>query len=321
MYESEVDAAKAHDRAARFHFAENAVCNFDSEREADRQALLHKERLLLQQQQLADDNTLHHPQLHGGNFSVGREEFDDLEEYHRGLDEASSEEGEGADEGEESFEPCTPRTSRSFSTSSSASTGSLSDDYPSQGELSTPPVQQQFEVNRHRPVAAAAVMTAATNCGGTVGACLQSESTVPPVAGNLCGPGAIGSGTGRDAAVGSGSGGGEGDFSPVSTLFQDLEPTPLEGMGFPYAEDLLGYEMQSFYSCQDDERSAVGQLESLVQPSYLSGRPADLGEGFGDLGQLGRQGSSSSMSSGSFSSDDNLFPCTLPPLLGMCADP
>ncbi|CAN0277509.1 unnamed protein product, partial [Ectocarpus sp. 12 AP-2014] len=59
---------------------------FDSEHEADRQAVIHKQRQLLQQQQLAEDPAAaaaaahhhhHHAQLHGGSFSVGREEFDD----------------------------------------------------------------------------------------------------------------------------------------------------------------------------------------------------------------------------------------------------
>lgn len=322
-----MDAAKAHDRAARFHFAENAVCNFESEHEADRQALLQQERLLLQQQQLVDESTHHNTQLHGGNFSVGREEFDDLEEYHRSLDEASSEEGEAGEEGDESYDSCTPRTSRSFSTSSSASTGSLSDDYPAQGETRATLAQQQFDPACSRPVAVATVIPPSTGGGSTVGSSLSCDSTVP-VANNRNSPGragAAGDAVGRGFVAGSVAGDSDGDFSPVSSLLQDLEPTPLEGMGFPYAEDLLGYEMQSFYSCQEDDRSAVDQLEALMP--FGSGR--QIGGGlmdapdavFADLGQIGRQSSTSSMSCSSFSCDDNYVPCALPPLMGMCADP
>lgn len=36
MYESELEAAKAHDRAARFHFPDKSMTNFDTEEEADR---------------------------------------------------------------------------------------------------------------------------------------------------------------------------------------------------------------------------------------------------------------------------------------------
>lgn len=36
MYESELEAAKAHDRAARFHFPDKSMTNFNTEAEADR---------------------------------------------------------------------------------------------------------------------------------------------------------------------------------------------------------------------------------------------------------------------------------------------
>lgn len=36
VYESELEAAKAHDRAARFHFPDKAMTNFNSEEDADR---------------------------------------------------------------------------------------------------------------------------------------------------------------------------------------------------------------------------------------------------------------------------------------------
>ncbi|CAM9403543.1 unnamed protein product [Choristocarpus tenellus] len=55
VYESEVDAAKAHDRAARFHFAENAVCNFENEDEADKELMLQKELESNKQEQGQED--------------------------------------------------------------------------------------------------------------------------------------------------------------------------------------------------------------------------------------------------------------------------
>lgn len=336
-----MDAAKAHDRAARFHFAENAVCNFDSEHEADRQALIHKERVLLQQQQLADDR-VRNAQLHGGGFSVGREEFDDLEEYHRGLDEASSSEeggegegegdgdGEGVEDGEESYpsDSCVTRTSRSFSTSSLTSTGSMSDDYAAREEATTVEYESSYDgrgvaVPQAAAVAAAGVVGGryAGGDGGVVGAGLHCDGSVPMVGG----------GGGRIRGNSAGGESSDSDFTSMSALLQDLEPTPLEGMGFPYAENLLGYEMQSWYSGHGEgSPSFAGPMESLsrtsldghvgsMDPTAAAG--ASVGWGFAELRQSGRQDSSSSMSSSCFSCDDDYVPCALPPLMGMCADP
>lgn len=279
-----------------------------------------------------DDRPSEHAQLHAGEFAVGREEFDDLEEYHRGLDEASSEEGEAVEEEDESsYESCTPRSSRSFSTSSSASIGSMSDDYQSREDPGAPPVQQQYEQGFGRVAAATPSTTAgmarAAGCGTTMGASLQCDLNLPVVGGARM-PGVIevvGNGVGYSDAAGTTSGDSDSDFTPVSTLLQDLEPTPLEGMDFPFAEDLLGYEMRTWYNGQD-ERSAAYQLDPLTHPSFVGVRHSDRGLvdssgwGFADLGHSGRQSSTSSMSSGSLSCDDDFMPSALPPLLGMSAD-
>ncbi|CAM9403110.1 unnamed protein product [Ectocarpus sp. 12 AP-2014] len=324
VYESEVDAAKAHDRAARFHFADSAVCNFDSEHEADRQAVIHKQRQLLQQQQLAEDPAAaaaahhhhHHAQLHGGSFSVGREEFDDLEEYHRGMDEAttcSSEEDDGegldndeslhgddidddiedsvhgeeeedhrsgrgrldgddddelpaaecdmSDEGGDRYEEDgviggggTSGRSMSCSYSSAMSTGSMSDGGAGAGagaggwghrgghsrsrscEVTTVADGTAFA----QAAAAAAAAVAVSHSGGAgngINTDLHAQQLEQ-----------------QRGRCSSGESDCSSDFVTPSLLREEsMSSTTQEGMGFPVAEDLLGYEMQSWYCCQDDE--------------------------------------------------------------------
>lgn len=367
VYESEVDAAKAHDRAARFHFAENAVCNFNNEHEADRQAVLHKQHQLVQQHQVAEERA-HQIALHGGGFVAGREEFDDLEEYHRGLEmegASCSEEGDGegdgdadgdADgdgdaEGEEemsAFEET--RSSRSFSTSSatSLSTGSLmsAEDAANanrNGNENTPQEQHaepmgggsgggyaqhgvyqqtQSYYNGH-PVSGGVAAAAAVGGAGTMGAGLHYDGSVNVNQQHHRG---ISSGSAGDS---------DSDFTPVSAFLQDAEPTPLEGMGFPYAEDLLGYEMPSRYNWQDNDFSpttgggacgftgtpVMGQQHQLAAEQRRMGGVA---WGFAEFGHPIRQSSSSSMASsasGFSTSDEDYVPSALPPLMGMCADP
>eukprot|EP00752_Nemacystus_decipiens_P001914 g1843.t1 len=365
VYESEVDAAKAHDRAARFHFAESAVCNFDSEHEADRQAEIHKQRQLVQQQQLAEDRA-HHAQLHGGSFSVGREEFDDLEEYHRGMDEATcssedGEEGEGMDgdgEGEGELlhddeqdddgemsedgvdgdgdagydeEDGLGRTSRSMSSSysSTMSTGSMSDgDGAAAGGG-----QRGGGHNRSRSAGSG------PRCEVTKAAAAAAAAAFAAAAGDK------GSGDMQVQQRGrcsSGESDCSSDFVPSSLMREVSQSSTQEGMGFPVAEDLLGYEMQSWYRCQDDEdRSPATSGESQFEPSHLQqqqpfmGRQqqseelwgtavgANLGWGFGDFAQTysdgGSRASSGSMTSSSLSCDDEYLPSALPPLMGMSA--
>lgn len=399
VYESEVDAAKAHDRAARFHFAENAVCNFDNEHEADRQALLHKQRQLVEQHQVAEERA-HQIALHGGGFVAGREEFDDLEEYHRGLEmegASCSEEGEGegegggdADgEGEEETEEDMPtfgetRSSRSLSTSSatSLSSGSMmsaDDAAPAGGsgvnaaEQEARPHQQQ---HRHQQEQRSAALSSSWGGGGGVvgngnnqhnmsyqlaeqyhsgvmatavaAAAAAGPTNSAPSSGRV----SIGAGLHYDGSVNlHGQGGGasqhhhhrgmstgsagdsDSDFTPVSAFFQDLEPTPLEGMGFPYAENLLGYEMQSWYNCHDNDLSPTNggglsefvDSEPLITPQQQPQRGGmGVGWGFSDFGQPTRQGSNSSVTSavsGFSTSDEDYVPSALPPLMGMCADP
>lgn len=350
VYESEVDAAKAHDRAARFHFAENAVCNFDSEHEADRQAVIHKQRQLLEQQQLAENRA--NAQLHGGSFSVGREEFDDLDEYHRGMDEACDseeddheadaeaereEDGDGEGSGEDcgdGYEEVCSRSSRSMSSScsSSMSSGSMSDDcgsahHPADSSGSASAVST-FEPAFYSRSPGTTAASAGTGRGGGVGNGNQLHS--------------------RDRGCYS-SGDSDGDYATAagvataSPLIPDAEqPSAQEGMGFPYAEDLLGYEMQSWYYCQDDDRSPASSggaaYESqLQQQQPFMGRQqqseelwgsavgANLGWGFGDFAQAysdgGSRASSGSMSSGSLSCDDDYVPSALPPLMGISGEP
>lgn len=379
VYESEVDAAKAHDRAARFHFAESAVCNFDNEHEADRQAAIHKERQLVQQQQLAEDRA-HHAQLHGGSFSVGREEFDDLEEYHRGMDEAtcSSEDGEGMDEplhgdehddeeeedqdgrehdnlegdmseegddGSEEEEDGPGRLSRSmsYSYSSAMSTGSMSDgDGGSGGHSSSGHHRSRSAGNSpHCEVTAPAAAVAA--------AAAAFAPAVVPLTAAVAGGSGAGSGN-SDLQVQQQQRGrcssGESDCSsdfvrPSALMREESQSSSQEGMGFPVAEDLLGYEMQSWYCCQDDEERSpaspgAAPFESqLKQQQPFMGRQqqseelwgsavgANLGWGFGDFAQTysdgGSRASSGSMSSSNLSCDDEYVPSALPPLMGMSA--
>lgn len=378
VYESEVDAAKAHDRAARFHFAESAVCNFDSEHEADRQAEIHKQRQLVQQQQLAEDRA-HHAELHGGSFSVGREEFDDLEEYHRGMDEAtcSSEDGDGMgmdgegceplhdneqdDDGEMSEEGVDVdgdggggyeedglgRTSRSMSSYSSAmSTGSMSDGDsgagaggPNRGgghsrsrsagggSSNSNSSSPRCEVTKAAAAAAAAAFAAAV---------------APTPAAAAGGNGSADMQVQQRSRCSSGESDCSSDFVPSSLMREVSQSSTQEGMGFPVAEDLLGYEMQSWYRCQDDDdrtpaSSGESQFESsqLQQQQPFMGRQqqseelwgtavgANLGWGFGDFAQTysdgGSRSSSGSMTSSNLSCDDDYLPSALPPLMGMSA--
>ncbi|CAM9283982.1 unnamed protein product [Pylaiella littoralis] len=382
VYESEVDAAKAHDRAARFHFAESAVCNFDNEHEADRQAEIHKQRQLVQQQQLAEDRA-HHAQLHGGSFSVGREEFDDLEEYHRGMDEAtcSSEDGEGMDEalhGEDEEEEEVEeeeddgreydleggdtsgegrdadgyeddgigRSNRSMSNSysSAMSTGSMSDEDGGGGHGSGSGGHHRSRSAGNSPrcevtLAAAAVATAAINLPAAV-----------PFTAAVAEGGEDGTSGNSDFQIqqqrsrcSSGESDCSSDFVTSSALMREVSQSSStqEGMGFPVAEDLLGYEMQSWYCCQDDEdrspaSSGAAPFDSqLKQQQPFMGRQqqseelwgsavgANLGWGFGDFAHAysdtGGRASSGSMTSSSLSYDDDYVPSALPPLMGMSA--
>lgn len=361
-----MDAAKAHDRAARFHFAESAVCNFDSEHEADRQAEIHKQRQLVQQQQLAEDRA-HHAQLHGGSFSVGREEFDDLEEYHRGMDEAtcSSEDGEEGmdgegeplhdderdDDGEMSEEGVDVdgdggydeedglgRTSRSVSYSSAMSTGSMSD-----GDSGRAGGHRGSGHSRSRS-AGSSPRCEVTKAAAAAAAAAFAAAVAPS-------PAAVAAGGGngsRDMQVqqrgrcSSGESDCSSGFVPSSLMREVSQSSTQEGMGFPVAEDLLGYEMQSWYRCQDDEdRSPATSGESQFEPSQLQqqqpfmGRQqqseelwgtavgANLGWGFGDFAQTysdgGSRASSGSMTSSNLSCDDEYLPSALPPLMGMSA--
>lgn len=333
MYESEVDAAKAHDRAARFHFAENAVCNFENEQEADRQAALHKQRQLIEQQQLVEEHP--HAHLHGGSFSVGREEFDDLEEYHRGLEEAcSSEEDQcGADgDVEESGdgygydEDCT-RSSRSMS-SSSISTGSVLDEF-NQTAAAASRNGQEVAVTASRAVAGAG----AVNCAPVS---VPSAVVIPM-------PIAVGGGGEANVpqrarfSSGMSSCESDNDFAGV-TASALLEPPASEGMGFPYAEDLLGYEMQSWFCCKDEDdqsmlinqqpfgagvHSKQQQQQSHHQASSAGGIGPHLGWGFGGIPPSlldGYSRSSSGSMSSSLSCDDDYVTGALPPLMGMTAE-
>ncbi|CBN77225.1 hypothetical protein Esi_0038_0121 [Ectocarpus siliculosus] len=362
VYESEVDAAKAHDRAARFHFADSAVCNFDSEHEADRQAVIHKQRQLLQQQQLAEDPAAaaaahhhhhHHAQLHGGSFSVGREEFDDLEEYHRGMDEAttcSSEEDDGegldndeslhgddidddiedsvhggeeedhrrgrldgdddddelpaaegdmSDEGGDRYEEDgviggggTSGRSMSCSYSSAMSTGSMSD-----GGGGGRGHRGGHSRSRSCEVTTVADGSAFAQAAAAAAAAVSHR-------------GGAGNGNNNDlhaqqleqqrGRCSSGESDCSSDFVTPSLLREEsMSSTTQEGMGFPVAEDLLGYEMQSWYCCQDDEERS---------PSTSGGTYSDGGS----------RASSGSMSS-SLSCDDEYVSSALPPLMGMSA--
>ena len=364
-----MDAAKAHDRAARFHFAENAVCNFDSEHEADRQAVIHKQQQLLEQQQLAEDRA--HAQLHGGSFSVGREEFDDLDEYHRGMDEACSSEedereadaeaereGDGEGDGEDcgdGYEEVCSRSSRSMSSSCSSSTGSMSDDcgmasgahhhhHHNQAEPSgsaTAAVASAFEPAYYSRVqagtAAAAAAAASVGAGRGGGCCVGvgNDNQLDSRERGCCSGGESDS----DYAAAAG-------VATASPLIPDAEqPSAQEGMGFPYAEDLLGYEMQSWYCCQDDDdRSPASsggapyesQLQQQQQQPFMgrqqqteelwgSAVGANLGWGFGDFPEAysdgGSRASSGSMSSGSLSCDDEYGVSAFPPLLGISGEP
>eukprot|EP00903_Cladosiphon_okamuranus_P005483 g5467.t1 len=367
VYESEVDAAKAHDRAARFHFADSAVCNFDSEHEADRQAEIHKQRQLVQQQQLAEDRA-HHAQLHGGCFSVGREEFDDLEEYHRGMDEAtcSSEDGEEGmdgegeplhdeeqDDGEMSEEGVDVdgdgdggydkddglgRTGRSMSSSysSAMSTGSMSDGDSGNGHRG----------GHNRSRSAGSIPRCEVTKAAAAAAAAAFATVVAPPSAVGAGSAVAGNGSG-DAQVqqrgrcSSGESECSSDFVQSSLMREVSQSSTHEGMGFPVAEDLLGYEMQSWYRCQDDEdrspaTSGESQFESqLQQQQPFMGRQqqseelwgtavgANLGWGFGDFAQTysdgGSRASSGSMTSSNLSCDDEYLPSALPPLMGMSA--
>lgn len=379
VYESEVDAAKAHDRAARFHFAESAVCNFDSEHEADCQAEIHKQRQLVQQQQLAEDRA-HHAQLHGGSFSVGREEFDDLEEYHRGMDEAtcSSEDGEGMgmdeplhgeddeerdggenglDDGEMSEEGVDGdgdgfeeddgllggggRTGRSVSSYSSVmSTGSMSDGDSGGGGGH----RGGHNCSRSAGSSPRCEVTAAAAAAAAAFATVVAPPSVAIAGG---GGGVAGNNESGDMQVqqrgrcSSGESDCSSDFVRSSLMREVSQSSTQEGMGFPVAEDLLGYEMQSWYRCQDDDdRSPAASGEShfesqLQQQQPFMGRQqqseelwgtavgANLGWGFGDFAQTysdgGSRASSGSMTSSNLSCDDEYLPSALPPLMGMSA--
>lgn len=385
MYESEVDAAKAHDRAARFHFAESAVCNFDNEHEADRQAEIHKQRQLVQQQQLAEDRA-HHAQLHGGSFSVGREEFDDLEEYHRGMDEAtcSSEDGEGMDEalhaedeheeqqqqddgredddpeggdmseeggdadGYEEEDDGIGRSSRSMSSSysSAMSTGSMSDGDGGSGEYNG---SNGVGHHRSRSVGNIPRCEATSSATAFAAATFNVPAAVPFTAGIAAGGGTVSEINGdlqmqqQRGRCSSGESDCSSDFVTSSALLREVShsSSTQEGMGFPVAEDLLGYEMQSWYCCQDDEdrspaSSGAAPFESqLKQQQPFMGRQqqseelwgsavgANLGWGFGDFAQTysdgGSRVSSGSMTSSNLSCDDDYVPSALPPLMGMSA--
>lgn len=409
VYESEVDAAKAHDRAARFHFADSAVCNFDSEHEADRQAVIHKQRQLLQQQQLAEDPAAaaavaahhHHAQLHGGSFSVGREEFDDLEEYHRGMDEAttcSSEEDDGegldndeslhgddlddeiddsvhggeedhhrrrggldgddgelpaaecdmSDEGGDRYEEdgvigggATSGRPMSCSYSSAMSTGSMSDGGGGgRGHRAGHSRSRSCEVtavaadgSAFAQAAAAAAAAAAVSHRGGAGNGNNNDMHLQQL-------------QQQRGRCSSGESDCSSDFVTPSLLREEsMSSSTQEGMGFPVAEDLLGYEMQSWYCCQDDEERSPSTSggasfgSQLQQQQPFMGRQqqqqqhqseelwgtavgANLGWGFGDFAQTysdgGSRASSGSMSS-SLSCDDEYVPSALPPLMGMSA--
>lgn len=397
MYESEVDAAKAHDRAARFHFADSAVCNFDSEHEADRQAAIHKQRQFVQQQQLAEDRALHAQQLHAGSFSVGREEFDDLEEYHRGMDEAatsSSEDGgmmgdeEEEDEGLEGEEPLSHdcdeggreeedpldhqhhreecdmseeggddgdedgRAAASSQLASNAmATGSMSD-----GDNGAPAAQGHraglglgLGHNRSRSAgnnkSFRGELTAAARAAAA--AAFASATSVVPTAIGITANGVSDQRHQQQRGrCSSGESDCSSDFVTPSSLLREesIASSTQEGMGFPVAEDLLGYEMQSWYCCQDDEErspasSCSGSFGSsqLQQQQPFMGRQqqqqqqqseelwgtavgANLGWGFGDFAQTysdgGSRTSSGSMSS-SLSGDEEYVPSALPPLMGI----
>lgn len=320
--------------------------------------MLHKQRQLLEQEQLVDDRA--HAQLHGGGFSVGREEFDDLDEYHRGLDEAgggSSEDDDGdVDDCADGYDVLCSRSSRSRSSSSSSmSTGSMSDDYNSQ--------QQQQQPRREQAAAGtdggAGDGYEAALYARTQQPQQQEQPQAPPEAasGGVVGGGVAGvqykhqPSRGRCSSSGMSSCESDSDYAPgvtTTALLRDMEPSPLEGMGFPYADDLLGYEMQSWYCCQDDDdagnpaaASSATQVHQQQQQPYVGARcasssnseeswgvgttasavGANLGWGFGDFAPIygGTRGSSGSMSS-SLSCDDEYVPSALPPLMGMCAD-
>lgn len=334
MYESEVDAAKAHDRAARFHFAENAVCNFESEQEADRQAALHKQRQLIEQQQLVEEHP--HAHLHGGSFSVGREEFDDLEEYHRGLEEpCSSEEDQcGADgDVEESGdgygydEDCT-RSSRSMS-SSSISTGSVSDEF-NQPAAATSCNGQEVVVT-----AAEAVAVAAATVNSAPASVPSAVVRPAPIA--VVGGGEANVPQRARFSSGMSSCESDNDFAGV-TASALLEPPASEGMGFPYAEDLLGYEMQSWFCCKDEDdqsmllnqqpfgavvHSKQQQSHNLHHQASTGGVGPHLGWSFGGIPPSlsdGYSRSSSGSMSSSLSCDDDYVPSALPPLMGMTTE-
>ncbi|CAM9496820.1 unnamed protein product [Scytosiphon promiscuus] len=421
VYESEVDAAKAHDRAARFHFADSAVCNFDSEHEADRQAAIHKQRQFVQQQQLAEDREHHAQQLHGGSFSVGREEFDDLEEYHRGMDEAatsSSEDGgmmgdeeeeddgldgeeplshdgdheidegggdedgldrqrqhhnrrreecdmseEGGDgygdDGDEEDQP-TRAVSSPF-TSSAMSTGSMSDG-GGNGNVNANGARvahvsgggHRLGLGHNRSRSAGhnksyrVELTAPARAA--VAAAFASATAVLPMAtGGIIGNGVSDHQHQQRSRCSSGESDCSSDFVTPSALLREesMSSSTQEGMGFPVAEDLLGYEMQSWYCCQDDEERSPASSSGgasfgssqLQQQQPFMGRQqqqqqqqqqseelwgtavgANLGWGFGDFAQTysdgGSRTSSGSMSS-SLSCDDEYVPSALPPLMGI----
>lgn len=352
------------------------MCNFDSEHEADRQVLLHKQRQLVQQHEVA----AHQIALHNGGFVAGREEFDDLEEYHRGLgmDGGScSEEGEGMDgegEGDTAEEDMAEgdddlstfgetRSSRSLSTSSatSVSTGSMisADDAPATSEnmnQEEPAVigsgqvlsfQSRCHVRGATPVGSAlantsglAAVAASGVFGGSVGAGLQQDESVSTNA-RMGGSAHNHHHHHHQLDVGAGSAGESDDSDFTPSFLQDVEPRPLEGMGFPYAEDLLGYEMQSWYSCQDDCLSTIPSgsgfgasltthqqqhpFMGLQQQQSAVERGMGVGWGITEFGPTSRQSSSSSMSSSlsgfSSSCDEDYVPSALPPLMGMSADP
>ena len=152
------------------------------------------------------------------------------------------------------------------------------------------------------------------------------------------GGGGVGDGNQLDSRERGCCSGGESDsdyaaaagVATASPLIPDAEqPSAQEGMGFPYAEDLLGYEMQSWYCCQDDDdrspaSSGGAPYESqLQQQQPFMGRQqqseelwgsavgANLGWAFGDFPQAysdgGSRASSGSMSSGSLSCDCLLY--------------
>ena len=262
---------------------------------------------------------------------MGREEFDDLEEYHRGLEEASTSEEDqfGADGDEEESgdafgEEC-PRSSRSMS-SSSISTSSASDDI--KNATNTHCKGQEVTATSSALVAPAPI--APFSAFASTALARPAPITVGGGDCSLQVP--------QRARCSSSMSSCESDSDFVGvTAAALLEPPASEGMGFPYAEDLLGYEMQSWFCCQDEDdpqsmlqnqhpfggrgTSVQQQQSHHYQPSAMA---AGANLGWGGLSPTYSDGwgrSSSGSMSSSLSCDDEYVPTALPPLLGMSADP